>query len=847
MKKRIYFVLLLFIVLFGLAGHSFIVKASESSDIINGKCGENVNFELNTSSGILRIYGSGEMWNGHKQMPWRQEYRKEGYQITTVKIEDGVTSVGDSAFSQMSNIKSVILSDTIIKIGDRAFYDCELSKLKIPDGVIEIGSGAFSSNPITELELPDSVQIIDGAFGSCNITKLKLPNGITEIGSGAFSSNPITELELPNSVQTIGDGAFEGLDIIKLKLPDSVQTIGFRAFEVNKNLKVVETPDGCEIGAYAFSECTALESVKIGRNSKIHERAFNECSFLNEINIGEGSEPSGGAILYKCTNLKSVLLPDNWSISGWDFVGCTSLENVQLSPNNDKYKLIDNVVYSKDGKTIVFYPQGLKNTEYKICEGVTEIHRSAFYGQQYLENIIIPKGVLKIRGAAFSDCKKLNNVIIPEGVEELLEGNQFRNCSSLKTIVLPTSLKSVNTDYKNSMCTFEDDILETIYGEQGSFAQQYSGKMFKETIYCMFDGNGGTGEETKIVIHNDKYRELPTPKRSGYTFLGWYTQKEAGDRVTSDTAVEAQESHTLYAHWSGGYDISQLTYNFDNSHRGFGYNYSYYIPLSSYKVIFNDTLAKYHYTYNGGQYWGGNCYGMASTSGMFNVNSNKIELTDWNPSALTVQDLKIKDMNSNLGLTLTQFIEAMQVSQFHTNVQKSYNINNDLNHLCKEVKNAENGGELVIIAVFGPEGGHALLGYKIEKVSSTESYLYVYDCNYPKANRYITLKTNNDGTYTGWYYYLNDSYDWGSDYRGCAISYVPYSVYYNVWETRAGAKKMNILNVNTDDFEIQDYDGKAVAVMDNGVFSTKESDIFQYRSTNIEKNKINLNYSRNSI
>ncbi|MBQ7739809.1 MAG: InlB B-repeat-containing protein [Eubacterium sp.] len=65
-----------------------------------------------------------------------------------------------------------------------------------------------------------------------------------------------------------------------------------------------------------------------------------------------------------------------------------------------------------------------------------------------------------------------------------------------------------------------------------------------------YDANGGdVSSEIKTVRLNSTYGTLATPERDGYTFLGWYTEKDGGSRVTSSTIVTTQGNRTLYAHW----------------------------------------------------------------------------------------------------------------------------------------------------------------------------------------------------------------------------------------------------------------------------------------------------------
>ena len=65
-----------------------------------------------------------------------------------------------------------------------------------------------------------------------------------------------------------------------------------------------------------------------------------------------------------------------------------------------------------------------------------------------------------------------------------------------------------------------------------------------------FVGCGGTvSTESKTVTSGEAYGDLPTPVRSGYTFLGWFTASLGGERVTSSTVVGRTFSHWLYAQW----------------------------------------------------------------------------------------------------------------------------------------------------------------------------------------------------------------------------------------------------------------------------------------------------------
>ena len=337
---------------------------------------------------------------------------------------------------------------------------------------------------------------------------------------------------------------------------------------------------------------------------------------------------------------------------------------------------------------------------------------------------------------------------------------------------------------------------------------------------------------------------------------GLVTLKGAGTVAITANAAEGQNytsgsaAYKLTVEQPSSAELSSLTYSFGNSNFAFGYSALYQIPLSSYQMVFSDIKARELFRDLGGV-WGGSCYGMSSTSGMFNVKNSGMVIGDFNTSANRVEDLKVTDKNHKLDITLRTWIEAMHVSQYDSSVQRCFAYNEDLDSMCEEV----NRGLPVIIGVWGPEGGHAIVGYGVEKISDTQSYLYVYDCNFPNQIRTVTLTTDHSGNCTGWYYHLNDIHDWGSADSECSIAYVPYSYYQAMWANSPMVKRTempftykiaassnlketvsdssNMLIINSDEFKVQDQNGIVVAEIKDGRLTAKKQDIYQFRPTDL--------------
>ena len=86
----------------------------------------------------------------------------------------------------------------------------------------------------------------------------------------------------------------------------------------------------------------------------------------------------------------------------------------------------------------------------------------------------------------------------------------------------------------------------TIGSEETTIKAIYTAKKYTVT----YNANGGTVSGTsKSVTYNAKYGTLPTPKRAGYSFLGWYTAKTGGSKITETTIVKITSNQTIYAQW----------------------------------------------------------------------------------------------------------------------------------------------------------------------------------------------------------------------------------------------------------------------------------------------------------
>ena len=217
----------------------------------SGTCGTNVNWSLDTSTGLLKITGTGEM----SSSPWKS-YNSS---IKSVEIAEGVTSIESSAFYGCSGLTSVTIPNSVTSIGGFAFDGCSgLTGVYITDlaAWCNIDFYDYDSNPLYYT----NKLYLNGTL----VRKLEIPEGVTAIKKYVFNGlNIIRSVTIPNSVTSIGDYAFYGCSgLTSVTIPNSVTSIGNSAFNDCSKLTSVTIGSGVEdIGENAFNYCGSLSSI----------------------------------------------------------------------------------------------------------------------------------------------------------------------------------------------------------------------------------------------------------------------------------------------------------------------------------------------------------------------------------------------------------------------------------------------------------------------------------------------------------------------------------------------------------------------------------------------------------
>lgn len=225
-----------------------------------------------------------------------------------------------------------------------------------------------------------------------------------------------SNVDNPN-LNTIGSYALSGCgNIVGVYFSENVKVIENSAFLAATKLKYVTLSKGCQIIENNAFYNTCIENIILPETLTTIERA----AFLN-------------------TEISSIFIPASVISIGEGPFASGKLREILISEDNKSYKVIDNVLYTNDSKTIIQYPSLKEDINYTILDSVERIGEYAFYKNTFLTSVTLPSELKSIGYSAFGYCEKIEFLEVPDSVNSI-EGYAFSYMSALERIELPEIL-----------------------------------------------------------------------------------------------------------------------------------------------------------------------------------------------------------------------------------------------------------------------------------------------------------------------------------------------------------------------------------------------------------------------
>lgn len=394
----------------------------------------------------------------------------ESNQTIPSSVMDGntsytVTAIGKGSFYKNNMIEVIDLPNSLISIGDSAFFGSDIRAFSIPASVEYIGKRAFGETTRKEsfsvdadnqhylledniLYNKDKSTLIE-YFG--HESELTLPSTVKRIEDYAFYGCGLQQIDLGESVAEIGESAFERCySLTSVDLGESLAGIGNNAFMYCYGLENINIPTSVtKIGASAFNNCSSLTGIEIPNSlSVISDNAFNSCRSLTTVVIPNSVTTIGSSAFNSCAALTELVIPNSVTEIGQAaFAGCSRLTSVKI-PNSITY---------------------IKRSTFGDCENLAEVE--------------IPNSVTGIGQFAFSGCKSLTSIVIPESVK-VIEEAAFEidhGESALTDITLPSTL----TELGEYVFSGQDNVRNVYYGAAEpirAYFSSFSEKCYKDAV-----------------------------------------------------------------------------------------------------------------------------------------------------------------------------------------------------------------------------------------------------------------------------------------------------------------------------------------------------------------------------
>jgi len=350
--------------------------------------------------------------------------------LTTVDLSEGITKIEHDAFSGCIKLEAIQIPASAIEIGDSAFEGCiSLKNVSFSQGLQTIGDFAFEKcTGLQSITIPASVTSIGfAAFSECtSLSSVALPGNLGTIGEQVFSSCiSLTAIQIPASVRTIESAAFSDTGLTGIVIPSGVQTIGEYAFST-ETLKMAQVPDsvttlastvfGSDVMIYCNpGSAAALFAVANGNQTG----AFADYGKAPAQNPQGGQKPAPTPAPSKPAPSNPAPAPTDPFAKG---MKTTASGGTYVSLGNGKASYVAPVNKKKTSATVLDTVK-VSGKSYKV----TQINAKAFSGCKKLKKITIKaKSLTKVGSKAFKGIHKKAKIKVPKAklaaYKKLLKG-----------------------------------------------------------------------------------------------------------------------------------------------------------------------------------------------------------------------------------------------------------------------------------------------------------------------------------------------------------------------------------------------------------------------------------------
>lgn len=411
-----------------------------------------------------------------------------------------------------------------------------------------------------------------GTFEGCTKLKtVKLPDTVTQFYSQTFKNcTALEEINIPKSIQVIQPQEFLGCS--SLKTVDfrgtSVVRICDEAFKDCTSLASVYwgEPENLSIDAYAFQDCTNLETVDCSKTniSSIENYAFYNCSKLKKIDLSSSTmEQTGQSIFRACTSLEEVILPKTLKEINYLTFSGTAIKTLDLRETAIT-KIIDSGCANMDALKTLYLPATLEEFgDYAF------LAKKSSSGKLYIYSVIPEADINAIADKA-TGVWSGRSISFPKGSYTIIyDGNgAAAGTMDAQTCMIDGFTFSLSKNaYTRENYTFTgwntmSDGSGTFYRDEANIYPLTETDQAEITLYAMWKDSSVTdytityflnatnvqNDNPTAYTNNSDTITLKDPIREGYTFLGWFSDKELTQQVT-EIAKGSTGNITLYAHW----------------------------------------------------------------------------------------------------------------------------------------------------------------------------------------------------------------------------------------------------------------------------------------------------------